>query len=121
MLFAVDKVALVEGSRAIDFTGFALGQVIEPVALVEHFRSGEFAVAVGLVVPDGALVESGGVLDEERVLAIGSPVAEAALVEGAVIVDHPSVAMGSAVFPLALVIARVAVDIVKRQFGALPL
>lgn len=116
----VHEVALVEGGRRVDLASLTLGQVVDPVALVEQFGSSELAVPVGLVVLDRPLVECGGVPDEESVLALRSSVLETPLVDRAVVVDDPARTMGQPIFPLPVVVGAVLVDVVQWQFDSFP-
>jgi hypothetical protein len=118
VFLSVGEIPLKERNRAVDFACFAGGHVVDPVPLVEEFGGGQLTIAVGFVVLDGALVESGFVLDEEGVFAVSHSVLEAALIDRAVVVDQPAEAMRQSVHPLPLVVRRIVEDIVEWQFDS---
>jgi hypothetical protein len=104
-LHSIAKLPLVKRVSVVNLSGFAMWQVVVPLAFVKELGSGELAVTIGFVISYLPSVKAAISANEEGLLAVSYSIIKAAFVYGAVIVNNSSEAMRQSIFPLSLVVS----------------
>lgn len=113
LLDTVLELSFVVRVLAIDLASLAMGQIIEPFAFVEELCCGQLALSVGFIMLDLPAVEAPVSHNKKCLVAVSDSIVEAAFIDGTVIVNYSSVAVGDTVFPFSLVVSRVGEEIIK--------
>jgi len=109
----IDELPLVKRNSTINLSGFSMGKIIDPVALIEKFRGWQLSIAVSHIILYVSSEKNILIFYENSLFALSDTFLKAAFVKGSIIVYQSSESMRKTIFPLAFIIRRIFVKIMQ--------